>query len=278
VKTELMRTTVILFLMALVLSSCRSQDLIRPGDSIEVAYEKAMNQFVNENFSDAARAFETVVSIGRGTDIGQDAQFYLAESYYNDRRYLVAASEYQRYAQFHPNSQRRETADFMQAKSYYHLSPRYRLDQTYTRQAIEQFRLFTSRYPNSEKADEAAEIITELREKLARKQFSAAEHYMRTNRYNAAAIYYDIVIDQYPETQWAERSVARQIEAYILFAENSVPQRQEERFEKALASYDTYLQLFPRGEFRDRVERLYERAQRGLEEARSRESVAQTGR
>ncbi len=273
-----MRNLLILFLLALVISSCRSQDLIRPGDSIEVAYEKAMNQFVNENFSDAARAFETVVSIGRGTDVGQDAQFYLAESYYKDRRFLIAASEYQRYAQFHPNSTRREQADFMQAKSYYQLSPRYRLDQTYTRQAIEQFRLFTSRYPNSEMVEEAAEIITELREKLARKQFTAAEFYMRTNRYNAAAVYYDIVIDEYPETRWAERSVARQIEAYILFAENSVPQRQEERFEKALASYDTYLQLFPRGEYRDRVERLYERARRGLEEVQRRDSVAQTGR
>jgi outer membrane protein assembly factor BamD len=272
-----MRTLFIFILIGIVFSSCRSRDLIRPGDSIEVAFEKAMNQFENENFSDAARAFETVVSIGRGTDIGQDAQFYLAQSYYNDRRYLIAASEFDRYTQFYPNSQRRETVDFMRAKSYYQLSPRYRLDQSYTRQAIEQFRLFNSRFPNSDRVDEASDYITELREKLARKQFSAAEFYMRTNRYNAAAVYYDIVIDDYPETRWAEQSVARQMEAYILFAENSVPQRQKERFEKALGSYDTYLQLFPRGEFRDRVENLYERAQRGIEEVRRRESVAQTG-
>jgi outer membrane protein assembly factor BamD len=271
-----MRTLLFLSVIALVLSSCRSQDLIRPGDSIEVAYEKAMNQFENENWSDAARAFETVVSIGRGTDIGQDAQYYLAESYFNGRRFLIAASEYERYAQFYPNSQRRETVDFKKAESYYRLSPRHRLDQTYTKMAIENFRLFNSRYPNSDLVSQSSEYITELREKLARKEFNAAEFYMRTNRYNAAAVYYDIVIDEYPETRWAEQSLVGQMRAYILYAENSIQARQAERFEKALESYSTYLQLFPRGENRSEVENLYDRAQSGLRAAQERDALART--
>lgn len=270
-----MRTIIILSLAAITLMSCRSQDLIRPGDSLEVAYEKAKNQFDNENYSEAARAFETVISIGRGTDIGQDAQFYLAESYFNSGRYLIAASEYARYSQFHPNSQRRQEADFKQGMSYYHMSPRYKLDQSYTQRAIENFRLYSSRYPNSERAETAADKISELREKLARRDYNAAEFYMRTNRYRSAAIYHDIVIDQYPETKWAERSLVRQIEAYILFAENSVAQRQEERYEKALESYNTYLQLFPRGENRSKAEDLYDRAQNALDEIRERQAVAQ---
>lgn len=260
-----MRTLFVLLLTSLVLFSCRSRDLIRPGDSIEVAYAKAMNQYENENYTEAARAFETVVSIGRGTDIGRDAQFYLAESYYNDRRYLLAASEYERFAQFYPNSDRREIVDFKQAECYYHLSPRYRLDQTYTRQAIENLRLFNSRYPDSELTEKAAGYITELREKLARKTYSAANFYKRTSQYNAAAIYYDLVIDEYPETQWAERSLVEQMESFILYAENSVAERQQERFLKAIDTYNTYVQLFPRGEYRGKIEELYDRAQNALD-------------
>lgn len=262
-----MRTLFILITAALLFASCRSTDLIRPGDSLEVAYEKAMNQFEEENYTEAAEAFESVISIGRGTDIGQNAQFYLAESYFNNNRYLLAASEYERYAQFHPNSDRRVEADYKLALSYYNLSPRYRLDQTYTYQAIENFRLFLDRFPNSEHADEAGEYITELRSKLARKAYSSGEFYKRTNQYRAAAVYFDIVIDDYPETEWAERSLVDQMESYILYAENSVPDRQEERFEQALESYETYLQLFPRGENRSKVEDLYDRAQRGLQNA-----------
>src|SRR5690625_4758168 len=108
IKTDMTRISLVLLLISFVFISCRSQDLIRPGDTLEVAYNKAFAQYQNENYSQAADAFETVISIGRGTTIGQDAQYYLAESYFNSERYLMAASEYQRYVQFHPNSERRQ--------------------------------------------------------------------------------------------------------------------------------------------------------------------------
>ncbi|REL33712.1 outer membrane protein assembly factor BamD [Rhodohalobacter sp. SW132] len=267
-----MRTLIIILVAAFALVSCRSQDLIRPGDTLDVAFEKAKSQYDQENWSTAARAFETVVSIGRGTDVGQEAQFLLAESYYNNRQYLIAASEYQRYTSFYPRSERREQADFKQALSYYQMSPRYKLDQTYTRQAIDRFRLFNSRYPDSELVAEASGYIEEMREKLARKQYEAANFYMRTNRYQAAIVYHDIVIDSYPETVWAERSLVDQIEAYIIYADNSVQARQKERYEEAVASYETYLQLFPRGENRSRAESLYDRATREIERIAGRQS------
>ena len=269
------RISVVLLLISFVFISCRSQDLIRPGDTLEVAYDKAFTQYQNENYSQAVDAFETVISIGRGTTIGQDAQFYLSESYFNSERYLMAASEYQRYVQFHPNSERRLEAEYKEALSYYHLSPRYRLDQTYTNQAINGFRLFLSRYPDSEFSDQAAEYITELLDKLAMRDFNAAEFYMRTKQYDAAAIYYNQVIDRYPGSSNAEISLVKQIEAYVLYAENSIPARQEERYEKALNSYNTYLQLFPQGENRSQAEDLYDTAIRSLEEIRNRPQVAQ---
>lgn len=271
---KLIRTVIILVIALLTLASCRNQELIRPGDSLEVAFDKAMNQFENENYSEAARAFETVVSIGRGTDVGQDAQFYLSESYFEQRRYLLAASEYTRYVQFHPNSERRQRAEFNEALAYYHLSPRYRLDQGYTDTAIDRFRLFNARYPDSELQEEAAGYIEELRSKLAQRDYNAAEFYMRISRFNSAAIYFGLVIDNYPETTWAELSLVRQIESYVIYAENSIEQRQEERFRSALQSYNRYLQLFPRGENRSRAEDLYDRANRGINDVQRRAATA----
>jgi len=271
-----MRAFIIILVAAFALISCRSQDLIRPGDSLEIAFEKAKSQYDQENWTTAARAFETVVSIGRGTDLGQEAQYLLAESYYNNRQYLVAASEYQRYATFYPRSERRESADFKRALSYYQMSPRFKLDQTYTRQAIERFRLFNSRYPDSELVAESSDYIEELREKLARKKYEAARFYMRTNRFQAAAVYHDLVIDRYPETEWAERSLVDQIEAYILYADNSIQARQKERYEKAIDSYETYLQLFPRGENRSRAESLYDRANSEIERIDARQTSSES--
>ncbi|MGF1670891.1 MAG: outer membrane protein assembly factor BamD [Balneolaceae bacterium] len=248
-----------------IYSACSSSNMIRPGDTLDVAFEKARNMYEQEKYSDAASAFETVVSIGRGTDIGQEAQFLLAETYFKDRRYMLAAAEYERYALFYPNSPRREEIDFKTGKSYYELSPRYKLDQTNTYKAIERFRLFNSRYPSSERVQEAGEIITELRTKLARKKFEAANFYMRTNRYRSAVLYYDLVIDEFPETEWAERSLVDQIDAYIRYADNSVRSRQAERYRLAIDSYEKYIQLFPRQEGRSRAEELYDKAASALE-------------
>ncbi|MBF6842097.1 outer membrane protein assembly factor BamD, partial [Acinetobacter baumannii] len=141
--------------------------------------------------------------------------YYLAESRFNDRNWLLAASEYERYTNSFPDSPRREEVDFKIATCYYNLSPRHNIDQSHTRSAIERYRLFLARYPNSEQFDVADSRITEMRNKLARKSYDAAQFYMRNDMYEAATVYFDIAIDSYPETIWAERSLAAQIEAYI---------------------------------------------------------------
>lgn len=254
-----------ILLLLFIFSACGTNNMIRPGDTIDVAFEKAKNLYEEEKYNDAASAFETVVSIGRGTDVGQEAQFLLAESYFMDRRYMLAAAEYERYALFYPNSPRREMVDFKQGKSYYFLSPRYKLDQTSTRKAIEQFRLFNSRYPNSDLVNEAGELISEMRTKLAKKKYEAANFYMRTDRFQSAVLYYDLVIDDFPETEWAEKSLVEQMEAYIKYADNSIRNRQAERYRLAVDSYEKYIQLFPRGESRPKAEDLYDEAASKLE-------------
>lgn len=251
-------------LLIIMASGCRNTSFIQPGDTLEVAYEKALALYEDEKWDEAAGAFSAVLTLGRGSNVAQDAQFYLAEANFKNKRYLVAASEYERFTLLYPDSPMRETADLNIARCYYELSPRYKLDQTYTVQAIENFNIFLSRYPGSENREEAIASIDALREKLAQKIYSAADFYRRTQRYEAAVLTYGEVIDQYPETAWAEQSLVEQMESYILYADNSVSDRQRERYQKALDVYDTYLQLFPRGESRTRIEELFDEAEAAL--------------
>lgn len=254
--------TVLAFLF--VLTACQNDKLIKRGDTVDVAYEKAMALYEEEDFNEAAEAFETVTRMGRGTNYGQEAQYYLAESYYNARRYLLAASEYDRFVSLYPQDQRRQDAEFKAAMSFYHQSPRYKLDQTATRRAIERFQLYNNRFPDSELVTDAAEKINELRNKLARKTYEAAQFYVRTDRYKAANIYFNETIDQYPESKWAERALVDQIQTYITYADNSIRVRQAERYSKAIETYEKFLQLYPDSEFRKEVEDLHDEAQRKL--------------
>lgn len=262
-SSNLLRTVCILFL-AVAFISCKNEDLIQRGDSLEVAYKKAMSLYQSGDYSDAADAFETVIQISRGTEYGREAQYYLAESYFNNERYLLAASEYSRYITLHPRGDRREDAQFKEAFSYYKLSPRYKLDQKHTRTAIEKFRLYNSRYPNSERVEEAAEYITELRSKLAKKLYYAADLYQRTDRYEAAIVYYDLTIDNYPESIWAQRALVDEIETFVTYADRSVTERQRERYESAVEAYEKFIQLFPDGDYRSEAEDHVDEARSAL--------------
>jgi len=262
-------------LLLFLLFSCRNKNLIRKGDSLPTAYKKAMTLYQKEKYGDAAKAFNTVIDVGRGTDYGKEAQFYLAESYFKDGRYLLASSEYGRYVSEFPRSDKRREAQFKEALCYYHLSPLYKLDQKYTHKAIEKFRLYNSRYPNSDKVEQAAKYITELRAKLAEKLYYAADLYKRTDDYEAAIIYYDLTIDQYPESMWAQRALLNEIQTYNDYAERSVKSKQQERYQKAVSTYEKFVQLFPNGKYRSKAEDYVDVARSALADLKSSSSNSQ---
>lgn len=242
-------------LCALILyTGCKNEQYIQAGDSLSTAYKKALRLYRAEDFRDAAKAFETVVNIARGTDYARSSYFYLAESYYESKQYLLAADAYNRFISLFPQAERRQEAAFKEALSYYQLSPRYKLDQTYTRRAIEKFRIYLARYPASERADQAGQYISEMRSKLAHKKYEAAQLYHRLDQYEAAIVYYNLTVDQYPETRWAELALVKEIGAYVEYAEHSIPVSRRERYQKAIETYEKYLQLFPNGEHRQMAE------------------------
>lgn len=263
-STKSISRLLIAFLVVGSLASCKNENLIRRGDSLKVAFQKSVRLYQAGDYREAADGFGTVLEIGRGTDYGKKAQLYLAESYFKDERYLQASSEFQRYISLYPRSDKRKKAQFKEAFSYYKLSPRYRIDQSYTKKAIEKFQLFNSRYSGTSEADKAANYITEMRTKLARKLFNASDLYMRTDSYQAAITYYDLTINKYPETIWAQHALVDKIEAYNVYAGRSVRSKQHERYNDAVKAYEKFIQLFPNGKFREEAENRVDEARSAL--------------
>ena len=257
-----------LFLTVILLfTACKSSRLVNPGDTVQETYQKGLTQCEEGSYGDAAEIFETVTRVGRGSEYAQEAQYYLAESYFNQERYILAEAEYNRFITFYPRDSKRQEVDYKKALSIYHQSPRYRLDQSATRRAIEEFQLFNSRYPDSRFVTESAGKINELREKLARKYYESAQFYSRTDQYKAATIYYDLVIDRYPESKWAETALLNQIDTYNEYAVNSILNKQVERYNLAISSYEKFIQLFPQSNARSEAETFRDEAEQGVKDA-----------
>lgn len=268
--------SLILAAALVVLAGCGGARQLQHG-SAEDAYQQGMEHFENENYDRAIRYFRAVFSYGRAGEWADDAQLYIARAYRDNGQHRLAATEYQRFMQLYRNDDRVPVAEFERAMAFYRLSPPYQLDQTDSERALSAFQLFVSRYPNHELVPEAEAHIEELREKLAHKKFNAAGLYENRGMYRAAAVYYEGVFDQYPETAWADDALLGAIRSYIEYSARSVEQRQPERLQQAVEHYNRLVQVFPDSPLLGEAEALYEEAQEELAALEERRSLADNG-
>lgn len=262
------RLNALILCLAVFAAGCSGSGRLR-YDSPQEAFEKGKTLYDAGRYDRAIDYFRGVFDYGRTTEHAADAQLYLARSYYETGQNILAANEFTRFVDIYRTDARVEEAEFERAMAYYRQSPKYELDQTPTEQAITYFQLFLDRYPNSERKDEAEARIRELREKLAHKEFAAAELYERREIYEAAALSYERVFDLYPDTRWADDALVGAIRTYILFADQSVASRQEERLQAAVDHYVRLTQLFQDSPLIATAEQLHDRALARLEDLRS---------
>lgn len=256
--------SVLAFAGLLVLAGCSGSGRLSHS-SAQQAYDKGMEAYEDENYERAQRYFRGVFQYGRGNEWADDAQFFLASSYREQSKYLLAANEFERFTQLYRTSQRVAQAEFERANAYYNLSPQYELDQSDTRQAISYFQLFIERYPTHELVTEAQEKIRELRAKLAHKKHAAAALYERRDMWEAAAQTYEAVFNEYPETPWADDALLGAVRSYVAYANRSIASKQEERYRKAVDHYNRLAQLFPESALLRKAEDYYRDADAALQ-------------
>lgn len=218
----------------------------------DVYFEYAKQKFDKGNYLDAITEFTVITLRYSGDPVVDDAQYYLAESHFKQKEYLIAISEYQKLINDYPQSLYRVLAQFKIGLSYYKLSLRPELDQEYTRQGIRAFQDFLEENPNHELKDKATEYIAKLREKLAKKQMIGATTYRKMGIYDAALIYYDILLEKYYDTSYAP-------EAYYWKGESLYRLK---RYPEALSALTVYVEKYPEhghvDEAKARIEKISE--------------------
>ena len=254
---------VLLLLVTLGLTACSGSGRLR-YDSPQEAYEKGMNDFERKRYDRAIEYFQATFDYGRTHEWADDAQLMLARAYLASKQYILAASEFTRFAELYRADPRAPEAEYERAQAYAAQAPNYELDQTATEQAIQYYQLFINRYPQHDKAAEAEQHIRDLRGKIARKAYEAGQLYERRELYEAAAMTYERAFADYPDTGWADDALVGAIRAYKLYADESIRVRQEERYRKALEHYERFIQIYADSPLRNEAEDLYTAVQRQL--------------
>jgi len=242
------------FITVLVIS-CSSTDSSRPRTAEEM-YEKAMKLFEDEDWIEANQLFEVIKLQYAASQYADDAQFHIAEINFNKGEFILAAYNYNSLRRTYPTSKYYKTALFKAGLCYYKLSPPYDRDQEYTVKAVETFQDYQMLYAGDSLSQKAGEYIEELRDKLAHRAFFTAKLYLKLHSPKSAMIYFDIVIEEYPDTQYYEQAHYEKIK--ILAGTYRI-----EQLNLAIQKYKT---LFPNGKYIKEVEKIEQLNKKDLQE------------
>jgi len=253
-------------------AGCKSKfEKLRASNNIAQKYQEAVKYYNNKKYSKALILFEDLMTKYRGQSEAEDLYYYTAYTNYNLRDYTSARFHFKQFTDTYPNSTRAEECRYMGAYCYFLESPKTGLDQEYTYRAIEALQLFINLYPNSERAQEASDLIQQLRDKLEAKAFYNAKLYLDmglSDDYRAAVIAFDNVLREFPDTKYAEEMEFLSIKAQYLYANQSSRRRQEERFEEALDMYNNFITEYPESKFRKDADQLKRDSENGIEQAK----------
>ncbi|MCB0661174.1 MAG: outer membrane protein assembly factor BamD [Saprospiraceae bacterium] len=229
-------------LVAFFSIGCKTSfEKIRISGDPELIYNKAYAYYENGDFGKAQTLFELIIPAYRGKKELEDIYFKYAYTYYNQKKFILSSYYFKNFGATFPNSILREEAEFMSAFSNFQLSPTYRLDQTSTEQAIEEFQLFINTFPESERVGDANRLIDECRRKMEKKAYAEGELYFNLTQYQASVLVFENLLKDFPETPNGEQIRFMIIAATFNLAENSVVDKQLERYKSVEKYANEYL-------------------------------------
>ena len=124
-------------------------------------------------------------------------------------RFSEAKEQFQKVVNEYPESEWAEPAKYEVAlsASKASLAPEY--DQELTKEAKERFEIFVETHPDVDLTENAQQMMGELEDKEAEKDFGVAQFYEKQKEYQSAVLYYESILSRYQKSKWAQKALER---------------------------------------------------------------------
>lgn len=165
-------------------------------------YDRGQAALKERKWLDAREYFRQVVDNYPGSPLRPDAKLAIGDTYLGERSsdsLVLADNEYREFLTFYPTSPRADYAQFKLAMSFFEQMRAPDRDQTATRDAIQEFELFFTRYPNSPLIPEARQKYREARDRLSDHNFAVGQLYFRMRVDSGAASRFLEILKEDPD-------------------------------------------------------------------------------
>lgn len=188
--------------LALTLAACASGPAWEGMDP-EGLYAFGIAAYEDEDWDNAIGAFEALIFRNPSFEAMPEARMYLARSHFEKGEYITSAAEFERFLQRYSSHGLAPEASLGICRSYARLAPRPERDQQYTERAVNACRITIQEFEGMNVADEARELQDEMFARLAESLFNQGRHYQRRGFHDSAILYFQDLVDFYPQTDWA---------------------------------------------------------------------------
>lgn len=257
-----------------LLGSCAKEfNAVYKSDDANYKYEYAKEQYAKGRYSRASLLFGDLVTITKGTDIGEECLYMYGMSTYNSKDYESASEIFRKYASSYPKGRYAEVCSFFVGESLFKTTPEPRLDQTPTYAAMKAYQEFMDLFPASKNKTQAEQKLFELQDKLVLKEFYNAQLYYNLgtyfgnctgggNNYEACIITAQNALKDYPFTSLREKFASLIMKSKYSLAVHSVKEKQTERFQNAEDECYGFLNEYPDSEDKELAEKYIEKCKR----------------
>ncbi len=157
----------------------------------------------------AIEIFEAIVADGPFTDQGELAQYKLGIAHAALGDYEEAVKAYEQLISRYPNSPLVDDARYQIALASLKGTFKPGYDQSSTDLAMQELDAFLREQPSSDLVPEAEKRLEELRELRAAHEYGVGQFYEGRDRQEAARIYYEAIVNNYGQTSWGPKALAK---------------------------------------------------------------------
>ena len=197
--------------------SCSDSKLQTPeteGERLQVLYSNAMDLVNKKDFVDAAILFEDIERQYPYSKWSNQAQLMTSFCYYKSAMYNESLDSLERFIALYPGSKKISYAYYLRALNYFEQIKDVERDQSMTDKAKVAFYEVTTKYPESQFAQDAYDKIDIINDRLAAKEMEIARYYQFDHQWISAINRYNEILENYKTSVYTAESLHRLVEIY----------------------------------------------------------------
>ena len=246
----------ILFILFVTTAGCSKFGKVLKSKDFEYKLKMANQYFDQKQYRQSQVLYEELFPIFKGTPQHEDLYYKFAYSHYHLKDFTTAEGLFKGYLEIFANSPRAEEVEYMQAYCFFRQSPKPELEQSNTLKAIGMFQIFVNTHPESARVKEAEQIIAKCQAKLEVKEQLSAQLYFNVGQFRAAALAFTTLMNNYPDSPKGDEYKLMSIRSYYRYAAMSIPEKQEERYNKVISEVEDFQDRFPESKLMKEAERF----------------------